>query len=156
MEAPRRFEIKKGNKEQFWEIWRIDATITTRSGKIGDEEKRWKESEKDCADYQTAQVEFDRLIRQKIAKGFHQVARPSEPSPPTESRAVRLVTIENGHGLTLSDDFFVEIFHWMLDMDVMEKSLNPPDLSRWENRALRMCRMDDFPSDNEGFQQFFR
>ena len=47
----RRFELHIGNKELFWEIWRLHGVITMRSGKIGREDNA---EEKDCQEDQEA------------------------------------------------------------------------------------------------------
>lgn len=154
MQARRRFELHKGNKELFWEIWRLDGIITTRYGKIGREEAA-EEKERDFGEYRTAEVEFDRLIRQRMTKGYTEVYKASTPKKPLEYREVRMVTLEGNHGIDLDLDEFEKVINWMIDpIEVVDKSIKSPDLARWQHRALRLLRMTEIPEDDENYDAF--
>ena len=102
MQGRRRFELKKGNKELFWEIWRNGGTITTRSGQLMRDDQGI-EKDKVCESYRQAEVEFDRLIRQRIQKGYEEVYEASTYTYINDKREVFLVTLENeiGHYLNI-------------------------------------------------------
>ena len=154
MQRRRRFELKKGNKEQFWEIWRVHGIITTRYGNIGQEDQA-EEKDKDCKSYREAEVEFDRLIRARIQKGFEETQGQSEVSQINDKREVYLITPKNEYGLYLTTDEFHKIFNWMVEpLFLVDKRIEIPDLDKWTKRALRICRLRDIPEDEEDFQKF--
>ena len=154
MHGRRRFELKKGNKELFWEIWRNGGTINTRSGQLIREEQGI-DKEKKYENYQLAEVEFDRLIRARIQKGYVEVYKASEFTQINDKREVLLSTLSGNIIHYLNVDMFHKIFTWMVDpLFIVDKREPVASLEKWERRALRLCRFDDYPEDEEDFETF--
>ena len=154
MQGRRRFELKKGNKELFWEIWRNGGTITTRSGYLIRPDQGI-EKDKVCESYRQAEVEFDRLIRARMQKGFFEVAEASAFSYINDKREVFLVTLSNDIGHYLSIDRFNKIFNWMVDpLFIVDKRIPAASLQKWERRALRLCRLRTYPETEEEQELF--
>jgi hypothetical protein len=125
-----------------------------RSGKIGREASA-EEKEVDSGDFRTAEVKFDTLIRQKMQRGYEEVYEASKATGGLSGRDVRLVTLENNYGFSMNIDEFEKIVAWMIDpVAILDKRTKVPDLERWQNRALRLCRMREIPEDDEGFETF--
>ena len=154
MHGRRRFELKKGNKELFWEIWRNGGTINTRSGQLIREEQGI-DKEKKYESYQQAEVEFDRLIRARIQKGYAEVYKPSESTQINDKREVLLYTLTGNIIHYLNVDMFHKVFNWMVDpLFIVDKREPVASLEKWERRALRLCRFDDYPEDEQDFETF--
>jgi hypothetical protein len=154
MQGRRRFELKKGNKELFWEIWRNGGTITTRSGQLIREEQGI-EKDKVCESYRQAEVEFDRLIRVRIQKSYEEVYEASSYTYINDKREVFLVTLKDEIGHYLNIDKFNKIFNWMVEpLFLVDKRLPVVNLEKWERRALRLCRFTDFPEDEDEMELF--
>ena len=154
MQGRRRFELKKGNKELFWEIWRTGGIITTNSGQLGKEDQG-EEKDKDFENYRQAEVEFDRLIRARIQKGYVEVYENGSITLINDKREVFLLTLEKDECLYLSEDDFFKIFNWMVDpLFIVDKRVEVAELDKWTRRALRLCRFTDFPEDPDDFERF--
>jgi predicted DNA-binding WGR domain protein len=88
----RRFEFTDGTSNKFWEIEVGGAAFTVHYGRIG---ASGKTQTKEFADESTAGAEADKLIREKLGKGYvevavggggelaHAPASPARPSMPT-------------------------------------------------------------------------
>ena len=66
----RRFEFVQGNSDKFWEIEVADKSVTVcygRNGTVGQSQT------KSLADAAAAQRHADKLIGEKLAKGYHEV-----------------------------------------------------------------------------------
>jgi predicted DNA-binding WGR domain protein len=63
----RRFEFVEGSSSKFWEIEQTDAAVTVRYGRIG---AAGTAQTKTHADAAKARVEADKLVREKVAKGY--------------------------------------------------------------------------------------
>ena len=61
------FEFKDENSSKFWEISLEDKTITTCYGKLN---SAGKSTTKAFSDTETAQKEFDKLVKEKTEKGY--------------------------------------------------------------------------------------
>ena len=70
----RRFEFKEGNSNKFWEVTVSENTLTVRFGRVG---SAGQEKLKAFATPALAQKEQDKLIAEKQAKGYKEVAPPS-------------------------------------------------------------------------------
>ncbi len=148
----RRFEFIQGNQARFWEVARRGSTITTRSGKIGGSaEPRTKQLD----DYMAAEREFDRLIRDRLRRGFVEVEEASVLEAPMPDRVLELATIEGDEELQLSAAATRYIVWRMVEVGVMDKQERPPDLQRWLYRATRRLRMEEVPEDGDPQEEEF-
>lgn len=136
----RRFEFVQGNQAKFWEISRRGATLTVGSGRIGGAAKV---RNKALADYMAAEQEFDRLIRDKLRRGYVEVHAASEPESATPDRTVRLLC--KSRELLLKPAATRYLTWRMVEVGAMDKRIPPPDLDRWSHRASRRLRLEDVP-----------
>jgi len=148
----RRFEYIRGNQAKFWEVVRKGAVITTASGKIG---KTPKKKTKQHADYMAAEQEFDRLIRDHLRRGYVEVEEPTPAEPELPDRHLILRTMEGGEELELVPAATRYILWRMVEVEVMDKQIPPPDLQRWAYRASRRLRLEEIPDpEHEQFEAF--
>ena len=70
----RRLEFIRGTSKKFWEIELGGNSLTTRYGRIG---ASVRETEKQFVSATEAKATFDKLIIEKLAKGYREAARPS-------------------------------------------------------------------------------
>lgn len=68
--ASRRWECVEGNSSKFWEVSVSGADLTTRWGKIG---SGGQSKTKTFASVLAAEAERDRLIAEKVAKGYREL-----------------------------------------------------------------------------------
>jgi cell wall assembly regulator SMI1/predicted DNA-binding WGR domain protein len=66
----RRFEFKEGSSNKFWEVAIAGNTLTVRFGRVG---TAGQEKEKKLANAALAQKEQDKLVAEKVAKGYKEV-----------------------------------------------------------------------------------
>lgn len=142
----RRFEYIKGNAAKFWEVFRRGELITTTSGKIGTEGQT---KNKSYADYMAAEVDFDRLIRDKIKRGFMEVAEASEPPSAIPERTLDLFAMEADDGIRLSGAQSQYLIWRMVELGIMDRHESPVDLTRWSWRAARRMRLESVPDPEE-------
>ena len=148
----RRFEYIRGNQAKFWEVVRKGAVLTTASGKIG---KTPKKKTKQLADYMAAEQEFDRLIRDHLRRGYIEVEEPTLEDRQMADRRVILRMQEGGEELELSPSATRYIVWRMVEVEVMDKQLEAPDLQRWAYRASRRLRLEEIPDpENPKFEAF--
>ncbi len=144
----RRFEYIRGNQAKFWEVVRKGAVITTASGKIG---KTPKKKTKQLADYMAAEQEFDRLIRDHLRRGYLEVEADAEMS----DRHLVLRTLDGDEELEMVPAATRYVVWRMVEVEVMDKQIPPPDLQRWAYRASRRLRLEEIPDpDHEKFEPF--
>lgn len=74
----RRFEFQSGNSSKFWEIGLDGANFTVRWGKLG---TAGQEQVKSFANEGAAQKEHDKLLAEKLKKGYEEVGA-CKPTPP--------------------------------------------------------------------------
>lgn len=149
----RRFEYIQGNTAKFWEVARRGSTLTVRSGRIGGTVKEPRTKQLD--DYMAAEREFDRLIRDKLRRGYVEVEEASEPEVPMPDRLLVLRTLEGDEELRLKPAATRYIVWRMVEVGVMDKQERPPDLQRWLYRASRRLRLEDIPDDGHPQQDEF-
>jgi predicted DNA-binding WGR domain protein len=142
----RRFEYIAGNQARFWKIARRGAVLTTVAGKIG---TSGKEKVKEFADYMAAEQEFDRLIRDHLRREYVEVEEPSEPLPALDDRHVLLTRGDGKKTLDLKAPATRYLTWRMVEVGVMDRTLPPPDLERWAQRAARRLRLIDVPHPGE-------
>ncbi|MBX2802632.1 MAG: WGR domain-containing protein [Myxococcales bacterium] len=142
----RRFEFVQGNQAKFWEVTRRGATLTVRSGRIGGSSKEARTKQLD--DYMAAEREFDRLIRDKLRRGYVEVAQASEPEQPMPDRLLVLKALDGEDTLEMKPAATRYIVWRMVEVGVMDKQEEPPDLQRWLYRATRRMRMEEVPDDS--------
>ena len=70
VDAGRYFEFVEGNSSKFWEITLESASYTTRYGKIG---SSGQQTTKKCASQTVAEKEHDKLVAEKLKKGYVEV-----------------------------------------------------------------------------------
>lgn len=148
----RRFEYIQGNQAKFWEVARRGATLTISSGRIGGSAKT---RTKQLADYMAAEQEFDRLIRDKLRRGYVEVEEASEPEAPTPERYLVLRMLDGDDTLELKPAATRYLLWRMVEVGVMDKQEQPPDLQRWMHRAARRLRLEDVPDDGHPQQDAF-
>ncbi|MEZ4236392.1 MAG: WGR domain-containing protein [Myxococcota bacterium] len=141
----RRFEYIQGNQAKFWEVTRRGATLTMASGRIGGTAKS---RTKQLPDYMAAEQEFDRLIRDKLRRGYVEVEEASEPEAPMPDRALRLVPLDGSAPLELKSAATRYLVWRMVEVGAMDKQIEPPDLERWAYRASRRLRLEEVPSED--------
>lgn len=66
----RYFEFVEGNSSKFWEITLESTSYTTRYGKIG---SSGQQTTKKCASQAVAEKEHDKLVAEKLKKGYVEV-----------------------------------------------------------------------------------
>lgn len=152
----RRFEYIQGNQAKFWEVSRKGAVLTISSGKIGGSPKT---RTKELQDFMAAEQEFDRLIRDKLRRGYNEVEEPTEPEPPMPDRWLRLEATDGDAALEMNAGATRYVVWRMVEIGVMNKQVDPPDLERWAYRASRRLRLEELPSEDdeswEDFRQMF-
>lgn len=145
--SARRFEYIQGNQAKYWEVDRRGSTITTWAGKIGGTATP---KTKSFDDYMAAEREFDRLIRDKLRRGFTEVEEATEPEAPMPEREVVLRANERDDlQLHMTPACTRYIVWYMVEVGVMDKQEEPPDLRRWLYRATRRMTMEDIPEDED-------
>jgi DNA ligase 1 len=78
MGAERRFEYVEGSSSKFWAVSRDGAVFTTRWGRIGtDGQTKTKEASTEAK----AEAEVDKLIAEKVGKGYVEVGGGEAPAP---------------------------------------------------------------------------
>lgn len=87
----RRFEFVEGKSSKFWEVSASGSTVAVRFGRIG---ANGTAQEKTFADEVKAKAEADKLIREKVSKGYKemnagQVQAPAAPTPVSVQKSVR-------------------------------------------------------------------
>jgi predicted DNA-binding WGR domain protein len=140
----RRFEFIQGNQAKFWEVTRRGASLTVSSGRIGGSAKT---RTKQLADYMAAEQEFDRLIRDKLRRGYVEVHAPSEPDMSMPDRTLRLRPIDGSAPLDLRPAGTRYVVWRMIEVGAMDKQIEPPDLARWAQRASRRLRLEEVPDE---------
>jgi predicted DNA-binding WGR domain protein len=152
----RRFEFIQGNQAKFWSVSRRGATLTVASGRIGGQTKT---RTKQLADYMAAEQEFDRLIRDKLRRGYVEVQKPSEPEGPMPDRWLSLVPVDGSAPLELKPAATRYMVWRMVEVGIMDRQTPPPDLSRWAERASRRLRLTEIPESSHpqhgDFRQLF-
>lgn len=139
----RRFEYIHANQAKFWEVSRRGATLTVKSGRIGGGAK---ERTKQLADFMAAEQEFDRLIRDKLRRGYVEVHAATDVSAPIPDRWVRLRPLDGSAPLELKAAATRYVAWRMIEVGVMDKQTKAPDLGRWEQRAARRLRLEEVPA----------
>ena len=151
----RRFELHKGNKELFWEISRHDKELYIRSGKLkkkpGEKDPHPKREE--LKDFREALLEYDRLIQRKLSQKYEEVTKASKPSDDLSVQAVRLITLDSKHSLSLTESEIYSLLNYMIDNELVNKRSEKIDISKWERRSLRrspynaLSEIDPFSED---------
>jgi DNA ligase-1 len=70
VQAARRFEFSEGSSNKFWEMTVDGTEVTVRFGRIG---AIGQTSSQSFADGAAAQNHAQKLIKQKLAKGYHEI-----------------------------------------------------------------------------------
>jgi predicted DNA-binding WGR domain protein len=153
VQVVRRFEYVQGNQAKFWEIARRGAQLTIGSGRIGGSKK---ERNKEFMDYMAAEQEFDRLIRDKLRRGYVEVHAASEPEGPASDRSLRLRSLDGARTLDLKAAATRYVTWRMVEVGAMDKQLPAPDLDRWTHRASRRLRLEENPNPGDAQYGDFR
>src|SRR5512145_1820910 len=74
----RRFEFSDGKSNKFWQIERVGQTVRVEFGRIG---TNGQSQEKDHGSEATAKNEYDKLVREKVKKGYAEVGGAPDTSP---------------------------------------------------------------------------
>jgi len=148
----RRFEYIRGNQAKFWQVERKGAVLTTASGKIG---KSPKTRTKQLTDYMAAEQEFDRLIRDHLRRGYVEVEQATPPEAPLPDRTLILRAMEGDLEMEMGPRAVAYIVWRMVEVEVMDKQVEPPDLQRWAYRASRRLRLEEIPHpEHEKYDAF--
>lgn len=75
----RRFEFKEGSSNKFWEVAVSGTTLTVRFGRVG---ANGQEKTKKFASGALAEKEQEKLIAEKVAKGYKEVGATSPGKAP--------------------------------------------------------------------------
>lgn len=75
----RRFEFKDGSSNKFWEVLRSDNTLTVRFGRIG---AKGQEKSTKFPSPELAYKEHEKLIAEKLRKGYKEVVAADEGDAP--------------------------------------------------------------------------
>ena len=70
----RYFEFSEGTSNKFWEVWMDGTDVVTQWGKIG---TAGRETRKSFPDEAKAKKEYDKLLDEKIDKGYVEKDRPA-------------------------------------------------------------------------------
>jgi predicted DNA-binding WGR domain protein len=81
----RRFELSDGSSNKFWEISVLGSSFDVRFGRIG---TRGQTQTKTFDSDAKATHEADKLVREKLAKGYREVPIANAPTPIAPARAV--------------------------------------------------------------------
>lgn len=148
----RRFEFIQGNEAKFWEVVRRGGTLTMVSGKIGGNAKSRTKS---LDDYMAAEQEFDRLIRDKLRRGYVEVQAASEAPLADPQRALTLRLCKGKGELNLSATATKYLVWRMVEVGVMDRQAEGPNLERWAVRAARRLRHEHRPDPGaEGYDAY--
>ena len=149
----RRFEFIEGNQAKFWEVTRRGSSVTVASGRIGGAAKT---RTKQLTDYMAAEQEFDRLIRDKLRRGYVEVVVASEPEEALPDRMLRLRPIDGTEPFDLRAAATRYLVWRMIEVGAMDRQTEPPDLARWAQRASRRLRLDEVPDeDSPAFHDYW-
>jgi Leucine-rich repeat (LRR) protein/predicted DNA-binding WGR domain protein len=77
----RYFELQEGTSSKFWKISLDGNAITTQHGKIG---TAGKATQKEFKDPAKAQLEYDKLVKEKTGKGYQEVIRDGHTLSPND------------------------------------------------------------------------
>lgn len=139
----RRFEFIQGNQAKFWSVSRRGASLTVASGRIGGAAKS---RTKQLADYMAAEQEFDRLIRDKLRRGYVEVVEASEVEAPMPDRWLVLTPLDGSAPHELKPAATRYMVWRMVEVGMMDRQAEPPDLTRWSERASRRLRLEEPPA----------
>ena len=151
------FERIKGNKEEYWIVYRDDKKVFQSKGNLRDyspgneiysvvTQEKWT--------YVEAETKLDQLILQKIKQGFVPVLQFSEPSDFLDFSAVRLISLDETHQISLSEDTMNHFCNWMIDKQWLDKSVESIDLTRWSRRAMRKAGIKNEIESDEDFDKY--
>lgn len=79
MSSTRRFEMVEGSSSKFWEVSVDGASFTVAYGRIGTPGTRKSTA---CASPEVAAAEAEKLIREKLKKGYSEAGGPKNWRPP--------------------------------------------------------------------------
>ena len=142
----RRFELIEGNKARFWEIEQYNDIVVTRQGIIG---KSAREREKEFPDSMAAEVFFDQQIHAKRRDGWTAVEEASEPLQAIEERAVELRPLDGSSPARFEGEAMKYLVHRMVEVQMLDRHREAPDLSRWKDRACRRADVEAPPSPGQ-------
>lgn len=149
----RRFELIQGNQAKYWEVARRGATLTVSLGRIGGAPKT---RTKQLLDYMVAEQEFDRLIRDKLRRGYVEVHGATVPEAPAADRAIRLRARKGRATLELKPPAVRYIVWRMVEVGVLDKQLPAPELERWSQRASRRLLLEEVPGPDDPAHDAYR
>lgn len=89
MSNKQRFEFSEGGSSKFWEIWQSGSEVHTRYGRIGSDGQTTVKTEADAA---RAQKVYDKLVKEKTAKGYTLVSGATAAASPSPSPAASAAT----------------------------------------------------------------
>ena len=151
------FERIKGNREEYWIIYRDDNKVFQSKGYLRDYQSGseiYSTLTQDKWTYVEAEAKLDQLILQKIKQGYVSVLQFSEPSDSLDFSAVRFVSLDEKYQLSLSEDSMNTICNWMIDKQWLDKSVSHIDLSRWSRRAMRKAGLSNEIESDEDYDKY--
>ena len=132
----RRFELKEGSSDKFWEVGVSGKTLTVRFGRVG---TKGQEKSKTFASPALAQKEHDKLVVEKQRKGYKEVGAPS--SEKTVARAAAIKPAGPSSDGRPASDLLARLDKWL--------SANRPD---YYGKLLRGVSADDLDAIEKKFQ----
>src|SRR5919202_6190482 len=89
----RTFEYRDGKSNKFWSIKRKGSSFTVTFGRIG---TQGQTQTKSFPDEEQAQREHDKLVREKLAKGYvEKTAGPAPAAPSGMQKALEQALVED-------------------------------------------------------------
>lgn len=95
----RRFELREGETNKFWQVDVEGATLTVTYGKIG---SAGQTKLKTCASAVAASAERDKLVREKTGKGYVEIAAGSTGTKKTGTKKAAEATASTGASTSAS------------------------------------------------------
>jgi hypothetical protein len=106
--------------------------------------------------YVEAEAKLDQLILQKIKQGFVSIQQFSEPSDSLQFGSVRLISLDEKHHISLSEDSMNSVCNWMIDKQWLDKNVGRIDLSRWSRRAMRKAGLTNEIETDDDFDKYMQ
>lgn len=90
-----RYELSDGSSNKFWEIALDGSSLTLRWGRVGTSGRTKSQSFASSAE---AKAAYEKLVAEKVAKGYGELASGTEPKP--KSKPTKAARARGGDGLS--------------------------------------------------------
>jgi uncharacterized protein (TIGR02996 family) len=133
----RTFEFRDGKSSKFWNIELRGDTFTVTFGKIG---AKGQTQTKKFADAATARKEHDKLVKEKLGKGYVETTPAATPAVPPMQQALEQALVENPDDLAAHHayaDFLMEQGDPRGEFIQVQLRLEAPECTGDERAALQ-------------------